>query len=321
MQKFLVGGAVRDKLLGREVKDRDWVVVGSSPEEMLRLGFSQVGADFPVFLHPESGEEYALARRERKSGKGYHGFEVEFDSSVSLEEDLGRRDLSINAMAEDEDGNIFDPFGGMDDLVNKRLRPVSDAFKEDPVRVLRAVRFLARFGPEWSLDRSVKMFAADMIENGDFKAVPRERFLLEFEKALSEDHWQLFVGHPLIEEVMLHALGDFLDGVSDLDEGHWLVQLADQGAARFFEKLGASNQMLFDLRVAEAVHQGDMKSLLALARRKLWAAQRVVSLSDPDLADRLGLAMMASFMDFHEEGQDPRESRLAMEAAQLEMLQ
>jgi len=145
MKTYLVGGAVRDKLLGIPVKDKDWLVVGASVEEMLSQNFQQVGKDFPVFLHPDSKEEYALARTERKSGKGYTGFSVHADKSVTLEEDLLRRDLTINAMAEDEDGKIIDPFHGLRDLENKKLRHVSDAFTEDPLRVLRVARFAARF--------------------------------------------------------------------------------------------------------------------------------------------------------------------------------
>ena len=145
MKIYLVGGAVRDKLLGIPVKDRDWVVVGSSPDEMKEKGFKQVGKDFPVFIDPKTGEEYALARTERKSGHGYTGFEFDTNSNVTLEEDLARRDLTINAIAQDEDGNLIDPFNGQEDIKNKKLRHVSDAFSEDPLRVLRVARFYSKF--------------------------------------------------------------------------------------------------------------------------------------------------------------------------------
>ena len=145
MKIFLVGGAVRDKLLGLPVDERDWVVVGATPEDMTELGFKQVGKEFPVFLHPESNEEYALARTERKTGPGYHGFEFDTATDVSLEDDLKRRDLTINAIAEDADGTLVDPFGGQTDLEERRLKHISDAFAEDPVRVLRVARFAARF--------------------------------------------------------------------------------------------------------------------------------------------------------------------------------
>ena len=140
MNIFRVGGAVRDRLLGYPHHETDWVVVGSTPEEMIKNGFTQVGRDFPVFLHPESKEEYALARTERKSGPGYHGFVVHADPSVTLEEDLERRDLTINAMAIDEAGTVIDPYGGRSDLEAKTLRHVSPHFVEDPLRVLRAAR-------------------------------------------------------------------------------------------------------------------------------------------------------------------------------------
>ena len=145
MQVYLVGGAVRDEQLGLPVKERDWCVVGATPAEMKAAGYKQVGKDFPVFLHPETGEEYALARTERKTAAGYHGFEFHTDSGVTIEDDLGRRDLTINAIAEDSDGNLVDPYDGIADIRNRILRHVSDAFIEDPVRVLRVARFAARF--------------------------------------------------------------------------------------------------------------------------------------------------------------------------------
>ena len=145
MQIYLVGGAVRDRLLGLEVKDRDWVVVGATPEQMADAGYKPVGKDFPVFLHPKTSEEYALARTERKSGKGYTGFEFFASPDVSLGEDLRRRDLSINAIAQDSDGQLIDPYGGQRDIEARVLRHVSPAFREDPLRVLRVARFAARF--------------------------------------------------------------------------------------------------------------------------------------------------------------------------------
>src|SRR6187397_350028 len=145
MQVYLVGGAVRDRLLGRGVKERDWVVVGATPAELERAGYLPVGRDFPVFLHPETREEHALARTERKTGPGYRGFEFHADRSVTLEDDLARRDLTINAIAEDENGTLIDPHGGQRDLDAKVLRHVSPAFAEDPVRILRLARFAARF--------------------------------------------------------------------------------------------------------------------------------------------------------------------------------
>lgn len=146
MQIYLVGGAVRDELLGLPVTERDWVVVGARPEEMIKLGYKPVGKDFPVFLHPQSHEEYALARTERKTGRGYKGFHFYASEEVSLIEDLKRRDLTINAIAKDSAGQLIDPFHGQQDLKDKILRHVSPAFAEDPVRILRIARFAARFG-------------------------------------------------------------------------------------------------------------------------------------------------------------------------------
>src|ERR1041384_6450621 len=148
MRVYLVGGAVRDRLLGREVSERDWVVVGATPGELERAGYIPVGRDFPVFLHPKTKEEHALARLERKVGPGYRGFTTEFSPSVSLEDDLKRRDLTINAMAQDDAGQVIDPYGGLRDLDARVLRHVSPAFGEDPVRILRVARFAARYAPQ-----------------------------------------------------------------------------------------------------------------------------------------------------------------------------
>ena len=145
MKIFAVGGAIRDELLKLEVRERDWAVVGGSAEQLIAKGYKPVGKDFPVFLHPKTGEEYALARTERKVGPGYHGFSFDTSKKVTLEEDLGRRDLTINAMAKDSSGNIIDPYDGQIDLKNRLLRHVSPAFSEDPLRILRVARFAARF--------------------------------------------------------------------------------------------------------------------------------------------------------------------------------
>ena len=193
MEFFLVGGAVRDRLLGLPVKDRDWVVVGATAAALLAQGFRQVGRDFPVFLHPVSGEEYALARQERKSGTGHQGFVFDFAPDVSLEADLLRRDLTINAMAMDDDGRVIDPYGGQADLAARRLRHVSPAFVEDPLRVLRLMRFWARFAPlgfviaEETLDLCRAMVAA-----GELCHLSAERVWAECEKALASAAPQQF---------------------------------------------------------------------------------------------------------------------------------
>ena len=185
METYLVGGAVRDRLLGLEVRERDWVVVGATPEAMLEAGFRQVGRDFPVFLHPETGEEYALARTERKSAPGYRGFEVHASPEVTLEEDLRRRDLTINAMAEAPDGTLIDPFGGLDDLRQGRLRHVSPAFVEDPLRVLRCARFAARFA-RWGfhVSHATHALMREMAASGEVDALTPERVWAELARAL-----------------------------------------------------------------------------------------------------------------------------------------
>lgn len=187
MQVYLVGGAVRDELLKRKIEERDWVVVGATPEEMTRLGFRQVGREFPVFLHPESNEEYALARLERKSGAGYRGFVPEFSPTVTLEEDLKRRDLTINAMARAADGTLVDPYGGRRDLDAHLLRHVSEAFVEDPVRILRVARFAARFAHlGFHVAEDTLELMRSMVRNGEVRALVAERVWQETERALSE---------------------------------------------------------------------------------------------------------------------------------------
>jgi tRNA nucleotidyltransferase (CCA-adding enzyme) len=184
---YLVGGAVRDRMLGIATGERDWVVVGASREQMLALGFRQVGRDFPVFLHPETGEEYALARRERKSGHGYAGFTCETGAQVSLEDDLARRDLSINAMAEDPDGRLIDPHGGAQDLRDRVLRHVSDAFVEDPLRVLRVARFMARFAARgFRVHPDTMTLMRDMAASGELSHLVAERVWTETRRALGE---------------------------------------------------------------------------------------------------------------------------------------
>ncbi len=185
MQVFCVGGAVRDELLGLIVKDRDFVVVGSTPDQMEHLNFKPVGKDFPVFLHPKTHEEYALARTERKTGKGYKGFQIHADPSVTLEQDLARRDLTINAIAKDENGHLIDPYGGLDDLKLKIFRHVSPAYSEDPVRILRTARFAARF-TEFSIAPETLELMRDMVKNGEVDALVPERVWQEIAKGLME---------------------------------------------------------------------------------------------------------------------------------------
>jgi tRNA nucleotidyltransferase (CCA-adding enzyme) len=190
---FAVGGVVRDQLLGLPSADADYVVVGSTPEEMVKLGFTPVGSDFPVFLHPKTKEEYALARTERKTGKGYKGFSFHADPKVTLEEDLARRDLTINAMAQEVDskghrfGPIIDPYGGQADLSNRTFRHVSTAFVEDPLRILRVARFAARFS-EFEVHSETVVLLRQMVEDGELKDLVVERVWQEISRGLMEQH-------------------------------------------------------------------------------------------------------------------------------------
>lgn len=193
MKTYLVGGAVRDKLLGLKPKERDWVVVGSSPDEMLKLGYKPVGKDFPVFLHPKTKEEYALARTERKTAPGYTGFSFHAAPDVTLEEDLLRRDLTINAIAMDDDETLIDPFNGREDLDAGLLKHVSNAFVEDPVRILRIARFAARFAKfGFNVAHGTNKLMRSMVDNGEVDALVAERVWKELSKALTEDHPEAF---------------------------------------------------------------------------------------------------------------------------------
>ncbi|MDF3935500.1 multifunctional CCA addition/repair protein [Pseudomonas citronellolis] len=194
MQIYKVGGAVRDRLLGQPAGDTDWVVVGASAEDMLEQGYRPVGADFPVFLHPQSGEEYALARTERKSGRGYGGFTFYASPDVTLEDDLTRRDLTINAMAENADGSLIDPYGGQRDLEARLLRHVSPAFVEDPLRVLRVARFAARFAPlGFTVADETQALMRELSESGELEALTPERSWKEISRALQEARPDVFI--------------------------------------------------------------------------------------------------------------------------------
>ncbi len=186
MKLYIVGGAVRDQLLGLPAADRDWVAVGATPEQMLALGYRPVGRDFPVFLHPDTQEEVALARTERKSGHGYHGFTFHAEPGVTLEQDLARRDLTINAIAQAPDGTLVDPFDGHGDLQRKLLRHVSDAFVEDPVRLLRLARLAARF-PDFSVAPETQALLARMVDNGEVDHLVPERVWQELSRGLMTD--------------------------------------------------------------------------------------------------------------------------------------
>ena len=193
MQVYLVGGAVRDELLGIPQRERDWCVVGARPEDLESQGYQRVGKDFPVFLHPETREEYALARTERKTAPGYHGFAFDTSPDVTIEQDLERRDLTINALARDSEGTLIDPFGGREDIEKRVLRHVSDAFAEDPVRILRVARFAARFHDKgFRIAPETMQLMQRMVEAGEVDALVPDRVWKETERALQGDHVRVF---------------------------------------------------------------------------------------------------------------------------------
>jgi len=255
MQVYLVGGAVRDERLGIPVNERDWCVVGATSADLTNQGYKQVGKDFPVFLHPESGEEYALARTERKTGAGYHGFEFLTSPDVTIEEDLGRRDLTINAIAQDADGNIVDPYDGMSDIDNRILRHVSDAFVEDPVRVLRVARFAARFSAlGFRIASETMQLMRAMVADGEVDALVPDRVWKETELALAGNNCRVFF-ETLRECGALRVLYpevDVLFGVPqpekwhpEIDTGLHVMMVLEQA-----EKLSAD----LELRFAALVH-------------------------------------------------------------------
>lgn len=234
MKAYLVGGAVRDELLGRPVHDLDYVVTGATMDQMKAFGFSQVGADFPVFLHPLSKDEYALARTERKQGSGYHGFAVNFDPSVTIEQDLERRDLTINAIAKASDGQLIDPFNGQQDLKQKQLRHVSDAFVEDPLRVLRVARFAAQLSEQgFTVVAETIELMRQLSHSGELAHLTAERVFKETEKALQSLNPQVYfevliecdamnVLFPEMAEMNLNALAA-VKQFSQVAETAWAI--------------------------------------------------------------------------------------------------
>ncbi len=237
LEVYLVGGAVRDQLLGLAVKDRDWVVVGSTPAEMESRGFKAVGHEFPVFLHPVTKEEYALARTERKIGAGYKGFKFSTSPDITLEQDLYRRDLTINAIAQSANGEIIDPFGGRHDLENRILRHVSTAFVEDPVRILRVARFRARF--EFGIAEETCELMRTMVGKGEVDALVAERIWMEVEGALGENKPSLFFQalrdcgalRPILPEIdALFGVAQSIQHHPEIDAGVHTLMVIDQAA-------------------------------------------------------------------------------------------
>ncbi len=281
MQIFKVGGAVRDRLLGQAVTDIDWVVVGATTEQMHALGYRPVGADFPVFLHPRTGEEYALARTERKSGRGYGGFVFHASPDVTLEEDLVRRDLTINAMAEDDHGNVVDPYHGQADLEARLLRHVSPAFAEDPLRVLRVARFAARYaGLGFKVASETLLLMRQLSESGELQALTPERSWKEISRALMEEQPQVFIQ-------VLHDCGALEILMPEVASGGERRLFALQQAARhnqpltvrwacLVQGLGKAINERFkvprdcqELAMLVGQHQGDGHGALELAPERL----------------------------------------------------
>jgi tRNA nucleotidyltransferase (CCA-adding enzyme) len=288
MKTYLVGGAVRDAQMGFEPEDRDYLVVGATPEDMLALGFHQVGADFPVFHHPETHEEYALARQERKVGSGYLGFEVESGPQVTVEQDLSRRDLTINAMALDleaEDGGLIDPFGGAGDIKDRVLRHTSVAFAEDPVRVLRLARLRARYGAEWSVAPETRELCARMARDGALDELKGDRIWKELSRALRETSPRLFFD-TLHEVGALRAIFPEVDDLRALPEK---IEWHPEGNtyAHTMLVLEAARRLSDDLRVLFPALCHDFgKALTPPEKRPSYA-----------LHDKMGVDRVAEFAD------------------------
>jgi tRNA nucleotidyltransferase (CCA-adding enzyme) len=256
MKTYLVGGSVRDELLGLPVQDRDYVVVGADPAKMLQLGFRPVGADFPVFLHPETNDEYALARTERKTAPGYKGFAFHAAPDVTLEEDLRRRDLTINAMARGDDGQLVDPYGGARDLAAGLLRHVSAAFSEDPVRILRVARFAARF--DFAIAPETMKLMAAMVERGEVDALVPERVWQELARGLMERDPERMIA-------VLRECGALARALPELDEAYAAPGVPDHLATRLERVADAKRELA--VRYAVLVLDLPAGAAAALAQR------------------------------------------------------
>jgi tRNA nucleotidyltransferase (CCA-adding enzyme) len=298
MKILLVGGAVRDELLNYPYEERDWVVVGGTPEDMLKEGFRPVGKDFPVFIHPKTGEEYALARTERKTGHGYKGFTFHTDSFVTLEEDLKRRDLTINAIAKDENGNIIDPYHGQSDIENKQLKHVSEAFAEDPVRILRVARFRARYHHlGFSTATTTLDLMKSMVAAGETQHLVSERVWQECEKALGEKNpEQFFISlhecnaiQDIFPELKDRVMDDCLENLKKVTAisqskhqrfAALCYSLSEQEIRTLHERLGLPNQY-YQLSQLIQQHQRSVRS--CTARSNLEAQQIASTLQSLDV--------------------------------------
>jgi len=290
---YAVGGAVRDGLLGLPVTDRDYVVVGSTPEEMVSLGYKPVGKDFPVFLHPRTHEEYALARTERKVARGYKGFQVYAAPDVTLEQDLERRDLTINAIARDETGRLVDPFGGAADLERGLLRHVSPAFVEDPVRILRVARFAARFG--FAVAPATMVLMRSMVANGETDALVPERVWQEFSRGLMEGDpglmFPVLAEAGLLDKLLPELKLAFEKGRPASDAARVLVRALECAAAgrlglapRFaLVALGAGSAEAMRTVSERLKAPGDCRDLALIAGRHVETVKQAAALRAPDL--------------------------------------
>lgn len=322
MQIYLVGGAVRDALLGLNVHDRDWVVTGANVSEMLALGYQQVGRDFPVFLHPESKEEYALARTERKAGRGYHGFVCDFSRTTTLEEDLQRRDLTINAIAQDENGRLIDPFGGVEDLEKRLLRHVSPAFKEDPLRVLRLLRFhaqLAHLGFEiaaetWDL-------AQAMVRSGELNDLTPERCWLESEKAMRSASPALyFQGLQALEALDVlglqgQTLHDSRLSASLESAQRWAILLEDTDLSLFLKKMPVPKQHQYWIKLVQH-HAAALRHWVHLDAMGRWRIMQAAG-SLKQRGDVLEFAHIMGLDELIPELKRKNEALLQLKAADL----
>lgn len=266
MKAYLVGGAVRDELLGRPVEDLDYVVVGATAEQMLKFGFSEVGADFPVFLHPLTKNEYALARTERKVSSGHKGFVVDFEPNVTLEQDLERRDLTINAIAKGSNGQIYDPYNGQSDLAHRILRHVSEAFIEDPLRVLRVARFAAQLAPwDFTVDEQTNALMTRLAQSGELASLTPERVFKETEKALACSNPERFF--------------EVLDTCQALEAIMPSLVNYDVEALRFVKKLSKSPEVAFAVLCYHAGGRLDeLVERLRLPNRYRYLATKVYQL-------------------------------------------
>lgn len=286
MKIYLVGGAVRDELLERPITERDWVVVGATPDALLKQGYRCVGRDFPVYLHPITGEEYALARTERKQGPGYHGFQFDINPNVTLEQDLSRRDLTINAMAKDDAGNLIDPYHGLRDLHNKCLRHVSPAFVEDPVRVLRVARFAARYHAlGFRIAPETQTLMSTLVQEGELAHLVSERVWSEWSKSLAEPNPECFLWVLRdcgAQPVVLPELSSIFEAPQALRALQYAVQHSSNPMVRFAaltHDLPTRDALCQRLRVPNAY--------LNLAQKTSRFHQRIANLAALSAAERV----------------------------------